>query len=134
MKRSSSFGSQVNDDIFVIPLLESQESESGDNHAHTKFLVLPSFMAGVFLGTNNFFLGFISELGLAAAFEFSLGAFILTLIVKTIIAIKSKRATGQFFPLKSSNFYVKDKANGVVSIKWINVLGIMIRPLCNMSF
>ena len=91
-------------------------------------------MAGVFLGTNNFFLGFISELGLAAAFEFSLGAFIVTLIIKTIVAIKSKRVTGQFFPLKSSNFYVKDKANGVVSIKWINVLGIILRPLCNMSF
>ena len=47
-------------------------------------------MAGVFLGINKFFLGFIRKLGLAAAFEFSLGAFIINLIVKTIFAIKSK--------------------------------------------
>ena len=65
-------------------------------------------MAGVFLGINNFFLGFISELGLAAAFEFSLGALIVTLIVKLVVACKSKRKTGKFFPYESSNFLKKN--------------------------
>lgn len=56
-----------------------------------KFLILPSFMAGVFLGTNNFFLGFISDLGINAATLFSVGAFIFTLTYKFVEAIRMKR-------------------------------------------
>jgi hypothetical protein len=47
-------------------------------------------MAGVFLGTNNFFLGFISDLGINAATLFSVGAFIFTLTYKFVEAIKMK--------------------------------------------
>ena len=35
----------------------AERPESLDVDATLKFLVLPSFTAGVFLGTNNFFLG-----------------------------------------------------------------------------
>lgn len=104
-----------------------------EDHYHPKFLVVPSFLAGVFLGTNNFFLGFISDLGIAAAFEFSLGAMIVTLTVKLILAIKAKSTKGVFFPVETSNFRKVD-LDGVISIKWMNVLGIILRPACNMSF
>ena len=66
-------------------------AEEDEEHYHPKFLVVPSFVAGCCLGTNNFFLGFISNLGIAAAFEFSLGAMIVTLTVKLIFAIKAKK-------------------------------------------
>lgn len=77
-------------ETFKIPHIVSSTDEVKEYH-HLKFLVLPSFMAGVFLGINNFFLGFISELGLAAAFEFSLGALLVTSIVKLVVACKNKR-------------------------------------------
>jgi len=87
--RSSSIGKQMNEDIFIIPEGE-QYDETENPFFQPKFLVLPSFLAGVCLGTNNFFLGFISNLGLKAAFEFSLGAFIVTLFIKVFLAFKSK--------------------------------------------
>ena len=118
---------------FLIPTIIDKENEIEEIH-HLKFLVVPSFMAGVFLGTNNFFLGFISELGIAAAFEFSLGALLVTSIVKLVVAIRSKRQTGHFFPYERSNFFRKNEKTGKVSIKWMNVLGIVLRPICNMSF
>lgn len=39
-----------------------------------KFLLWPSLASGVLLGMNNFFLSHIADLGLPAAFIFSLGA------------------------------------------------------------
>ena len=57
-------------------------------HYHPKFLVVPSFLAGVCLGTNNFFLGYISNLGLKAAFEFSLGALIVCTGIKVALAVR----------------------------------------------
>ena len=62
-----------------------------EEDAPLKFLVIPSFTAGVFLGTNNFFLGIISELGIAAAWIFSLGAIGFTLTYKLFEAIQMKR-------------------------------------------
>ena len=44
--------------------------------AEKKFLIFPSFMAGVCLGTNKFFLSYIAYLGLPAALVFSLGALV----------------------------------------------------------
>ena len=41
-----------------------------------KFLFIPSLMAGVCLGLNNFLLGLISQLGISAAPIFSFGAFV----------------------------------------------------------
>ena len=137
MPRSKSIGNQEDDDIFVVPeavksaLLAEDDIEE---HFHPKFLVVPSFVAGCCLGTNNFFLGFISKLGIAAAFEFSLGAMIVTLTVKLVLAIKAKKEKGVFFPVETSNFVYEDKVTGGVKIKWMNVLGIVVRPSCNMSF
>lgn len=74
-----------------------------------KFLILPSFMAGVFLGTNNFFLGFISDLGINAATLFSLGAFIFTLTYKLVEAIRMKLKHGVYFPYEFSNFFKKNE-------------------------
>ena len=105
MPRSHSIGEQEDDDIFVIPkVVKASATLVEDENFQPKFLVIPSFIAGVCLGTNNFFLGFISELGLAAAFEFSLGAMIVTLTVKLVFAIRAKRNTGEFFPIETSNF------------------------------
>jgi hypothetical protein len=65
-------------------------------------------MAGVFLGTNNFFLGFISDLGINAATLFSLGAFSFTTIYKLVEAIKMKKKFGFYFPYEYSNFMYKN--------------------------
>ena len=43
-----------------------------------QFLVVPSILAGILLGINNFLLGLISDIGIGAAFIFSLGAIIFT--------------------------------------------------------
>lgn len=86
------------------------------------------------LGVNNFFLGYISELGIAAAFEFSLGAFCISMFIKIIVALIEKKKTGSFFPYETSNYFKEDPVTGKSKIKWINVLGICLRPLCNMSF
>ena len=40
-------------------------------------------LAGVFLGLNNFMLGMISDIGLGAAYIFSLGALIFTFTIRT---------------------------------------------------
>jgi len=77
-----------------------------------KFLILPSFMAGVFLGTNNFCLGFISELGVNAASLFSLGAFVFTTLYKLVEACRMKRKHGVYFPYEFSNFFKKNENNG----------------------
>lgn len=39
-----------------------------------KFLALPSFLAGICLGLNNFLLGLISDQGISGAYIFSVGA------------------------------------------------------------
>ena len=98
-----------------------------------KFLILPSFLAGVFLGTNNFFLGFISDLGINAATLFSLGAFIFTTGYKFIEALRMKAAHGKFFPYEFSNFMYRNES-GTTSIKWKCALGLLIRTLFNISF
>ena len=83
-------------------------AESAEGDKPLKFLVLPSFMAGVFLGTNNFFLGFISDLGINAATLFSVGAFIFTATYKFVEAIKMKKKHGVYFPYELSNFMYKN--------------------------
>ena len=55
-----------------------------------KFLVLPSLMAGICLGFNNFMLGLISDLGVNAAYIFSLGALIYTIGIKFYQIIRLK--------------------------------------------
>ena len=89
-------------DIFDIVNIKNQkycEEQESCNQAPLKFLILPSFMAGVFLGINNFFLGFISGLGINAATEFSIGALVFTLGYKIIEALKMKAEHGVYFPL-----------------------------------
>ena len=73
-----------------------------------KFLVVPSFLAGVCLGTNNFFLSYISDLGIPAALEFSLGALIFCIFWKIGFAVRSKKRTGEYFPLDGSNMTTID--------------------------
>jgi drug/metabolite transporter (DMT)-like permease len=85
------------------------------------------------LGANNFLLSDISELGVTAAAEFSLSALIATTIFRACNAIYWKRKTGSFFPIEHSNFFMLDD-NGERKVKWMNVLGITIRPFINMSF
>lgn len=65
-------------------------------------------MAGVFLGTNNFFLGFISDLGINAATLFSIGAFIFTAGYKVVEAIRMKKSHGVYFPYEFSNHFYKN--------------------------
>jgi hypothetical protein len=93
-------------------------------------------MAGVFLGINNFFLGFISSLGINAATEFSIGALTFTLLYKLFEALRMKAKYGEYFPLNFSNFMQKDSKSddGAVTIKWVCVLGLFIRTSFNISF
>ena len=118
----------------VIFTTDARDVEELTDVRNLTFLVIPSFTAGVFLGINNYFLGYISTLGIAAAMEFSLGAFTITTLIKVFIAIKNKSLTGSYFPFKTSNFFKKDPDTGNTKIKWENVLGICLRPCCNMSF
>ena len=90
-------------------------------------------MAGVCLGTNNFFLGFISELGINAATLFSVGAFIFTSTYKFVEAIKMKKKHGKYFPLEFSNFMYQNLNKGT-SINWSCVAGLTIRTVFNISF
>ena len=105
-----------------------------DEEKPLKFLILPSFLAGCFLGTNNFFLGFISDLGINAATLFSLGAFIFTIIYKLVEACRMKSKHGSFFPYKFSNFFKENEKTGKAEIRWICVGGLAIRTLFNISF
>lgn len=49
-----------------------------------KFLVVPSFTAGVCLGMNNFLLGMISDTGIPAAYIFSVGSLLFPLILRLV--------------------------------------------------
>ena len=49
-----------------------------------KFLVLPSFCAGVCLGLNNFLLGMISDTGIPAAYIFSVGSLLFPLTYRIV--------------------------------------------------
>ena len=46
------------------------------------FLFIPSLLAGLLLGFNNFLLGLISEQGISAAYIFALGAIVFTISYK----------------------------------------------------
>lgn len=52
-----------------------------------KFLVLPSLIAGVCLGLNNFLLGLISHTGIPAAYIFSVGSLLFPLLYRISQAI-----------------------------------------------
>ena len=73
----SHFDAQYFDDNDTFSLNKSIE-----DYASRKFLILPSMFAGLFLGINNFLLGLISDIGLPAAFIFSLGALIFTFTIR----------------------------------------------------
>jgi len=78
-------------------------------------------MAGMCLGTNNFFLGYISYLGINAATLFSLGAFVMTFGYKIYEALRMKSKYGAYFPYQFSNFMIKNdkvahRTNGLASL------------------
>lgn len=74
-----------------------------------QFLIIPSAIAGICLGVNNYFLGYISFLGPLAALEFSVGAFTVTTTYKCLEAIRFKYSHGSFFPIEHSNFFELNK-------------------------
>ena len=74
---TSHFDYQYFDDNDNFALNMSIEDQSS-----RKFLIVPSLLAGVFLGVNNFLLGLISDIGLSAAYIFSLGAMIFTVTLR----------------------------------------------------
>jgi len=59
----------------------------------------------MFLGINNFMLGTISELGLPAAFIFSLGAIIFSFGYRFQESIRNKRRYGVFWVAQNSNLF-----------------------------
>lgn len=96
------------------------------------FLWLPSMIAGICLGTNNFCLSYISDSFPHNLWLFSLGAVIFTSTYRIIMAIKNKRECGQFFPVETSNLLTYDE-NSKVKIKWINVFGLLARVVMTMG-
>ena len=112
-QRSNSIGDKGGDIFDTVKVRQATFREGNQDGAEEekplKFLVLPSFMAGVFLGTNNFFLGFISDLGINAATLFSVGAFIFTVLYKFIEALRMKSKYGVYFPYEFSNFMFKNE-------------------------
>ena len=102
--------------------------------AEKKFLIFPSFMAGVCLGTNNFFLSYIAYLGLPAALIFSLGALVGCLIWKIFFAIKAKSSGGEFFPTETSNMLKLDIKKNARVCNCVNFIGLCLRTAINISF
>jgi hypothetical protein len=78
-------------DIFGNSVGNYYKSKSSSGKAEEKkFLVVPSVLSGICLGTNNFFLSYISKLGLPAALIFSVGALVFCVILKIYFAFRSK--------------------------------------------
>ena len=95
--------------------------------------MIPSLSAGVLLGFNNFFLSLISELGLKSAFIFSLGAIGLSLSYQCIMMLKVKNDTGRYWSVQHSNLMHLGN-NQRLQVKWINVLGLILRTIVNFLF
>ena len=95
---------------------------------------MPSLLAGLLLGLNNFMLGMISEIGLGAAFIFSLGAILYTLCFRIGQMLYSKSKLGYYWKASNSNFFKADEISGSYQINWINILGLFIRVVLNIVF
>lgn len=92
-------------------------------------LAVHSFLAGLFLGINNFLLGLISELGINGAFIFSLGALIFTITYKLLSALRNKKQYGRYWLVEESNLL--RLASNNIEINWINVFGLILRTAIN---
>ena len=71
--------------------------------------MMPSLIAGILLGFNNFLLSLISDLGIKSAYIFSLGAVGLSLSYQVIMMLKIKNDTGQYWSEKHSNLIYRGK-------------------------
>jgi hypothetical protein len=98
-----------------------------------KFLPIPSGLAGLSLGICNYMLGYISELGIVGALLFCMGALVFTTGYRIHVALKMKKETGEYFPISKSNHFYLD-SQGKRQVKWMNVLGLIIRPIVNVAF
>lgn len=97
-----------------------------------KFLPIPSLISGLCLGFNNFLLGLISNKGISSLYIFSVGALLYVGVYRLIEAIKNKIETGHFISFEKSNLFESNK--GVLKLKWVNVGGLILRSLLNISF
>ena len=89
----SHFDAQYFDDDYDTLVLNTSLNED----APKQFLIVPSILAGILLGINNFLLGLISDIGLRAAYIFSLGAIIFTVNFRIVQMIQSKKLRGYYW-------------------------------------
>ena len=82
-----------------------------------KILIVPSVLAGVFLGINNFLLASVSNSGISALFVFSLGAIVFPFIAKS------------YGGGRSSGLY--NIENHLVKPSWIKLTGLFLRSILN---
>ena len=127
-----------------------RKSKKGDDpeiiyetKSEKKFLALPSFMAGICLGLNNFLLGLISDQGISGAYIFSVGAINFAASFKLLKALHQKKKTGKYWSVEDSNLFclqeqnLQDKlldAPKRVVVNWMNVLGLILRVSVNITF
>ena len=83
-------------------------------------------MAGVLFGCNNFLLSQNSELGMAGAYIFCIGAIALAFIYNCYYAMQSKKETGSFWTVEKSNLYKIDD-DGKTTLNKANLVGLVIR-------
>lgn len=79
-------------------------------------------------------IGLISDIGLGAAYIFSLGALIFTFTIRTSQMFKNKRENGQYWQMSNSNFFKVIDESGRFRVNWINFVGLIIRTLLNIAF
>ena len=97
------------------------------------FLALPSFLAGVCLGLNNFLLGLISDEGLSSAYIFSFGALVFGIIYRVNDMLQTKVKYGKLWRLESSNLFIRNE-DGNIKLNKSNAFGLILRTSINMCF
>ena len=66
-------------------------------------------------------------------FIYSLGAIGLTLSYQVVMMLKSKREIGRYWSADNSNL-VERGVDSKLSIKWINVVGLLLRTFVNFLY
>ena len=112
---------------FLPTAASSQESEP---KKELKLLLWPSLAAGTLMGTTNFTLGTISEIGMGATYLYPGGAIISAFLYQAYYAFKQKKATGEWWNVEKSNMYKEE--GGQVSLKWGAVGCILLRTFLNL--
>ena len=97
-------------------LLGAEKGTEEEEKEELKLLLVPSVLSGIFLGITNFSQGTISDMGIGATFLYSNGALITGFGYIIYTAIQQRKATGEWWSVKSSNLVKLEE--GKYKVKW----------------